>query len=94
MLKVTHDAATLLASARGSAGAPDDFGVRFFVAETTQEGKARIGFEFVPAPQPEDDFIDQEEIPVYVAPELSESLGDATVDARSADGRSELVLKR
>lgn len=94
MLKVTSDAATLLKSSRSSAGASEDVGVRFFVAEVAQDGKTRIGFEFVPAPQPQDEVAEQEGLPVYVAPELTEALGDATVDAQPTGEGGQLILKR
>lgn len=94
MLKVTQDAATLLTTSRASAGHPDSFGVRFFVAETEPEGKARLGFEFVERPQPKDQVTDQLGLPVYVAPELADTLGEATLDAQPAASGSTLVLKR
>lgn len=94
MLKVTHDAATLLASSRASSGHPETFGVRFFVTEVPGEGKAQLAFEFVPDPRPQDQVAEQEGLSVYVAPELSEALGEATIDAQEAGSGKQLILRR
>lgn len=92
MLKITHDAAALLSTARASSGAPEQAGVRFYVVETPQQGKA-LAFDFVEAPEPQDEVDEQQGLSVYVAPELATAVGDSTLDTQQTDGRSKLVLR-
>ena len=92
MIKLTHDAAALLTDARAASGAPDQYGVRFYVVDTPQQGQA-LAFDFVERPEPQDEVADQEGLPVYVAPELSNIVHDSTLDAKKTDGRAQLVLR-
>jgi Fe-S cluster assembly iron-binding protein IscA len=93
MVKITEKAAALLSEARASSGAPQQFGVRFYViADSPAQGKS-LGFEFVDSPEPRDEVDEQQGLPVYVAPELTTVAADGTVDARETDGRNQLVLR-
>ena len=94
MLKITHDAAVALTSARAAAGAPDEFGARFSIATAPEQGGARLAITFVDAPVTGDDVSEQEGLNVYVAPELVQAIPDATVDARPVEGETQLVLER
>lgn len=100
MLTITEDAATLLSEARASAGIPETFGVRFFLGPKDGDGPTdgtskQITFKFVPSPEPSDDVVTKEKVPVYVAPDAAEAMGDATLDAQSAEGEGlRLVLRR
>ncbi len=94
MLKITHDAAVALNSARAAAGAPDQFGARFSIANVPEEGGARLAITFVEAPAAGDDVSEQEGLNVYVAPELVQAIPEATVDAKPMDGETQLVLER
>lgn len=93
MLKVTQDATMLLADARSSAGAPDNFGVRFFLTDRQGE-QPQVTFAFVPTPEPSDDVVNEEVVPVYVAPDLAQNVGEATLDTQEVDGSSRLVLRQ
>ena len=82
MLKITENAATLLSQARASAGVPDTFGVRFFLGSKdpdgpTDESPKQITFKFVPTPEPADDVVTKEKVPVYVAPDAEPTLSAA-----------------
>jgi Fe-S cluster assembly iron-binding protein IscA len=92
MLKITNDAATMLSDARASRGAPEEFGVRFYVVETPTQSAA-LAFDFVEAPQPQDEVIERPGLPVYVAPELATVVADSTLDTQKTDGRDQLVLR-
>lgn len=101
MLKITENATTLLSEARASAGVPDTFGVRFFLGSkeadrpTSDDTATQITFKFVPSPEPTDDVVTKEKVPVYVAPDAAEAIGDATLDAQSEEGEGRrLVLRR
>jgi Fe-S cluster assembly iron-binding protein IscA len=95
MLKITPAAATLLATARESSGKPEDFGVRFSLSEagTSGPGSARIRFDFVPNAEPQDEVAEESGLRVYVAPEVSAVVGDATLEAQKDDGSAQLVLR-
>ena len=100
MLKVTNGATALLSEARASAGVPDNFGVRFFLSpkdegKANEGGQQQITFKFVPSPEPPDEVVTKEPLPVYVAPEVVEAMGDATLDAQLDEGAGRrLVLRR
>ncbi len=94
MLKVTHDAAVALNSARAAAGAPDEFGARFSIANVPEQGGARLAITFVDGPAAGDDITEQEGLNVYVAPELARAIPEATIDAKPVDGETQLVLER
>jgi Fe-S cluster assembly iron-binding protein IscA len=91
MLNVTPRAATLLEAARTDAGAPKDYGVRFFAqAKEGQEPRLAIGFAAEPGPS--DTVNEHGDLKTFVAPEVTEALTDVTLDARASDGQEELVL--
>jgi len=92
MFKITDQAADALASARSASGKPDDYGVRFFLEE--QADQPRVGFAFVPEPEPEDEVTQDAKIPVFVAQALSAAVGDATLDARPTGDGAELILRQ
>jgi Fe-S cluster assembly iron-binding protein IscA len=94
MLTITPMAETALTNARAEKGAPDDYGVRFFTTKKPESDKARLAFKFVDAPQPDDTVITDGRIEAYVAPEVSEVLGDVVVDATAEGGLGDLVLRR
>jgi Fe-S cluster assembly iron-binding protein IscA len=93
MLTITHDAAVALSAARAAAGAPDTFGTRFSIAEP-ETGEPRLAVTFVERPIEGDRVSEQEGMAVYVAPELEESLPEATIDAKPVDGEPQLILER
>lgn len=94
MLTITHDAAVALSAARAAAGAPATYGTRFSIADLPETGEPRLAVSFVERPIEGDDVSEQEGMAVYVAPELAESLPEATIDAKPIDGEAQLVLDR
>jgi Fe-S cluster assembly iron-binding protein IscA len=94
MLTITKDAATVLTQSRESAGAPDSFGVRFFAATPPGGNEPGVAIAFVPEAEPGDQVTEQEGVTAYLAPEVSEALEEATLDATPEDGHVELVLNR
>lgn len=95
MLKITPEAATLLATARELSGKPEDFGVRFSLSEVGAPGtvSARVSVDFVPNAEPQDEVAEESGLQVYVAPEVSAVVGDATVEAQKGNGSTQLVLR-
>ena len=94
MLTITKDAAGVLNQNRASSGAPDTYGVRFFTATPPGGGAPSVAIAFVPEAQPGDDVVEQEGVTAYLAPEVSEALSEATLDAPPENGGTELVLTR
>lgn len=92
MLKITSGAAAVLSDARASRGAPEEFGVRFYVVDSPAQGKA-LAFDFVESPEPQDEIAEEHGLPVYVAPELAPAVADSTLDAEREGGRNQLVLR-
>ena len=92
MLRITQQAASVLSQIRAGAGAPDNYGVRFF-AQSTTEGGAQVGLDFVEQPAEGDQVSKQENLPVYVAADVAEPLSEAVVDARPTDGVPQLVIE-
>ena len=91
MLKLTHDAAKLITEARTRAAMPDTYGLRLF-AEPTAEG-SNVAIAFAPAPERGDEVIEQDGLPVYVAPEVAEPLAAATIDVAQTPNGPDLVMK-
>jgi Fe-S cluster assembly iron-binding protein IscA len=94
MLTITQKAAELLVESRQTAGAPETYGVRLFVAMPTEGGSPSLAIAFVPEAEPGDKVTEQEGVTAYVAPEVSEALDDATLDVSGGDGTEQLVLTR
>lgn len=94
MLRMTTAAADALTATRTDAGAPDTYGVRF-TATAAQEGQGtRIGFEFVPSPQPNDGETEESGLKAYTSPEVAAIVGDAVVDVEQAGDGARLVMRR
>jgi len=94
MLTMTPTAASALTKARSDTGAPSTYGVRFFASSPTPTQGARLAFEFVESPQPDDSITNESGLQAFVAPEVDELIGDATVDVETNGRHSELVLRR
>jgi Fe-S cluster assembly iron-binding protein IscA len=81
MLQVTRSAASILAGARAQEGLPDHFGVRIFAgAAATPDMKSAYQFGFVEEPGTSDQVTEAEGTPVFVAPEVADSLENAVLD--------------
>jgi len=94
MLQLTQNAAVALTTARAESGAPDTYGVRFFTSSTQPNEQARIAIGFVASPEPNDALVEEHGLKAYVAPEVTQVVGDATVDVENVGGQSQLVVRR
>jgi len=94
MLTMTPTAASALSKARSDTGVPGTYGVRFFATSPTPSQAARLAFEFVESAQPDDTVTNESGLQAFVAPEVDELIGDATVDVETSGGQSELVVRR
>lgn len=94
MLTITHEAAVLLEQQRHAAEAPDTFGVRLFAATPPGGGSPSVALAFVPEAKPGDRVTEQEGVTAFVAPEVTDALDDAVLDASPVDGDIELVIHR
>jgi Fe-S cluster assembly iron-binding protein IscA len=87
MLQLTPKAATHLLRVRRERGLDRDSAARFV------SNGARVGLTFARAPRPGDRIIERSDIPIYVAPEVADTLATSVIDARVAAGKSVLVLR-
>ncbi len=95
MLTITQNAATLLANERAEIGAPNSYGVRLSAPNTMEGGENELVIDFVPGPRPTDEVTEQAGLRAFVAPEVSQQLEGATLDATPTNGAPpELVLRR
>lgn len=94
MLMITPTAATVLSAARTEKGVPSDYGVRFFATSTADSDQARLAFNFVASPQPDDTVLKDGDIEAYVAPEVNDVIGDVVIDAETVGERKDLVVRR
>jgi hypothetical protein len=90
MFSLTANATTELKAARIASGIPETWGIRFFAPV---RGQADVTFRFVHSPEPGDIVGGSDQLHTYVALEVNERHGDATVDFRIVDGRSNLTIR-
>jgi Fe-S cluster assembly iron-binding protein IscA len=93
MIQISSEAATKLAEERRQAGAPDNFGVRFLYA-ARDDGRRRIGFMFAAKPHEGDTVVESDGLPVYLAPEVVESLSGRRIDVRANPGEPARLVMR
>jgi Fe-S cluster assembly iron-binding protein IscA len=94
MLTLTPTAAMALKRARSQAGAPSNYGVRFFASAPLTSQTARLTLDFVESPEPADAVTEEDGLKAYVAPEVEQLVGDAVVDVETAGQQANLVLRR
>ena len=92
MLTITQKATDKLVETRQSAGAPDSYGVRLFVAMPPAGGQPSLAIAFVPEAEPGDQVMEKEGMTAYVAPEVADALEDATIDVSAENGMEQLVV--
>ncbi len=90
MFSLTSNATTELKAARIASGIPDTWGIRFFAPIA---GKAGVTFAFVDSPQPNDIVGGSVQLRTYVATDVNERIGDATVDFKTIDGRPNMTIR-
>jgi Fe-S cluster assembly iron-binding protein IscA len=88
MLQITPQAEQHLIVLRVERGFGDKDGVRFL----TNAGG--VGLTFTAAPDPDDRVVEGTNLPIYVAPEAVAALEEATIDAKTEDGKTVLVIRR
>ena len=94
MLTITQSAVKVLTDERSSRGAPDTYGVRIFAAMPPGAESPQVALAFVPEAAAGDEVTEHEGLTAYLAPEVTDTLNDATLDATPVDGSTELVLRR
>ena len=90
MFSLTANATTELKAARIASGIPDTWGIRFYPPIA---GKAGVTFQFVDSPQPDDVVGGSDQLHTYVALEVNERIGDATVDFKTVDGHPNMTIR-
>jgi Fe-S cluster assembly iron-binding protein IscA len=88
MLKLTTKAANHLRKVRKERGLDERAGARFV-------GKGgRVRLTFANAPQKGDKVVKGADIPVYVAPDVADTLDQSIIGARVQEGRTVLIFRR
>ena len=90
MFSLTANATAELTAARIASGIPETWGIRFYAPIA---GQAGVTFTFVDIPEPTDIVGGSAQLHTYVAAEVNERIGDATVDLRIVDGRSSMSIR-
>jgi iron-sulfur cluster assembly protein len=93
MLQVTEAAAAVVESTREQVGAPEGTGVRIQLTQT-DDGQEGIGLAFREGPEQGDEVTEQAGIRVFVQSDLTDTLSEATLDARATDEGTELVVRQ
>lgn len=88
MLQITPQAEKHLIDLRVERGFDDKDGVRFM---TSAGG---VGLTFTAAPDPNDRVVEGANLPVYIAPEAVAALEEATIDSKTEDGKTVLIIRR
>lgn len=88
MLQITPQAEQHLIVVRVERGFDDKDGVRFL----TNAGG--VGLTFTAAPDPDDRVVEGANLPVYIAPDAVAALEQATIDIKTEDGKTVLVIRR
>jgi len=88
MLQLTPKATEHLIQVRSERGVDKKAGARF----VSRNG--RIGLTFAAKPAKSDRVVEAEEIQIYIASEIAETLDQSIIDARPEEGKMTLVLRR
>lgn len=92
MLSLTSDAAEVVSTEKTEQGVPEAFGLRVFPNETPRGVEVQLAF--VAEPDSGDQVYESEGQRLFVAPELTEPLADAVLDATTTPDGAGLVLKQ
>lgn len=92
MITITQQAATALTMTRAGAGVPDSYGVRLYSQDAG--GQPRLALSFAARPAPGDQVAEQAGIKTFIAREVADTLGNATLDARRWEGDEQFIIRR
>jgi hypothetical protein len=85
MVEISQGATEVLTAVRSAEGIPDSYGVRFY-SETDRDGASAVGIAFAQGPVTGDEVIVAQELPVFIAPEVAQELGEAVLDVEGVEG--------
>jgi Fe-S cluster assembly iron-binding protein IscA len=88
MLQITPQAEEHLIHLRVERGFNERDGVRFL----TNAGG--VGLTFTTSPDPDDRVVQGTNLPIYIAPNAVAALEEATIDAKTEEGKTVLVIRR
>jgi Fe-S cluster assembly iron-binding protein IscA len=92
MVEISQGATELLNAVRSAEGIPESYGVRFY-SEKDGDGDAAVGIAFAQAPQVGDEVLVAKDLPVFVAPEVAQEVGDAVLDVDDGAGSPTFVIR-
>ena len=92
MVEISQGATEVLTAFRSAEGIPESYGVRFY-SETDREGEASVGIAFAQGPATGDEVIAAQELPVFIAPEVAQELGEAVLDVEGGPAEPRFVIR-
>jgi iron-sulfur cluster assembly protein len=81
VLTITPDAEQALDAVVASGGAPDGAGLRISQA-VGADGQPAIGLSVAPAPEADDEVVEEASVPVFLAADVAPRLDDMVLDGR------------
>ncbi|MGH2717481.1 MAG: hypothetical protein ACRDJU_02735 [Actinomycetota bacterium] len=92
MIEVTKGAVNLLTEVRSAQNIPESYGLRFY-NKVENDGSAAVAISFAQAPAQGDKIITEQQLPVYVAPDVVQEMSDAVLDVEGdADSQRFVIL--
>jgi hypothetical protein len=92
MVEISQGATELLNAVRSAEGIPETYGVRFY-SETDRNGASAVGIAFAQGPVTGDEVVVAKDIPVFIAPEVAQEVGDAVLDVDAGGGSPQFVIR-
>ena len=92
MVEITPRATELVDEVRNEEGIPDSYGLRLY-GETAPDGEAAVGIALAGGPAEGDEVVTEAPLPVFVAPEGADELGEAVVDAEGEPAPQRFVIR-
>jgi Fe-S cluster assembly iron-binding protein IscA len=92
MVEISQGATEVLTAVRSAEGIPESYGVRFY-SEKDPDGASAVGIAFAQGPATGDEVIAAQELPVFIAPEVAQELGDAVLDIEGGAAAPRFVIR-
>jgi Fe-S cluster assembly iron-binding protein IscA len=87
MLRITREATQYLIRVRGERGLGAAAGARLV------RTSAGVGLTFAPGPEPDDRVVENKDVPIYIAEDVSAALERSIIDVKMEGGESRLALR-
>ena len=92
MVEISQGATELLTAVRSAEGIPESYGVRFY-SEKDPDGASAVGIAFAQGPATGDEVVVAQDLPVFIAPEVANELGEAVLDIEGGAAAPRFVIR-